>query len=140
MSFIDSLGFVFFLCLVWLLSFTYLFSLGFEFQSWPRSAMGTNVLPCDTNFPLHPEAFAVPKAKNLWLVHERWNYYHIKEAKFQNIVFSCGQYSFKIMRTQNNQLMTKNESLLKHFFFWHKITNVFNWLIMFMATMVFGPS
>lgn len=71
MSFIDSLGFVFFICLVWLLSFTYLLSLGFEFQSWPHSAMRTNVLPCDTNFPLHAEAFAVPEAKNLWLVHER---------------------------------------------------------------------
>lgn len=137
MSFIDSLGFVFFNCLVWLLSFTYLFSLGFEFQSWPCFAMGTNVLPCDTNFPLHPEAFAVPEAKNLWLVHERWNY-RIKEAKFDNI-FSCGQYSFKIMRTQNNQLMTKNESLLKHCF-WHEIANVFSWLIIFIATMVFGTS
>lgn len=48
--------------------------------------MGTNVLPCDTNFPLHPELFAVPEAKNLWLIHERWNH-HIKEAKFENIFF-----------------------------------------------------
>lgn len=48
--------------------------------------MGTNVLPCDTNFPLHPEVFAVPEAKNLWLVHKRWNH-HTKEAKFENIYF-----------------------------------------------------
>ena len=67
--------------------------------------MGTNVLPRDTNFPLHPEAFAVPEAKNLWLVHERWNR-HIKEAKFENIFSRC-QYSFNIMRTQDNHLMTK---------------------------------
>lgn len=42
------------------------------------------------------------------------------------------------MRTQNHQLMTKDESLLKHIFFWHKIPNVSSWLIIFIATMKFG--
>lgn len=56
------------------------------------------------------------------------------KAKFQNIV-SRYQYSFNIMRTQNNHLMTKNESLLKHCF-GHKINNVSSWLIIFIATMV----
>lgn len=113
MSFIDSFGFVFHL--FGLAALIYILVL---IRVWiselAHSTMGTNVLPCDTNFPLHPEAFEVPKAKNLWLVQERWNN-HIKEAKYEKIhFFSCGQYSFKIMRTPNNQLMTKSESLLKH--------------------------